>query len=59
MLAITLTVGSAKNGSSRAVAGSGMASMSDSLMRLPAADRRAVEAEAVLERAFVETCRSG
>ena len=32
MLAMTLTVGFVKNGSSRAVAGSGMASMSDSWM---------------------------
>ena len=32
MLAMTLTVGLAKNGSRRAVAGSGIASMSDSLM---------------------------
>ena len=52
------SVGTSVNGSRIAVAGSGIRSMSRLGDPLPAADRGAVEAEAVVERRLVERARS-
>ena len=54
MLAMTLTVGLAKNGSRRVVVGVGDGHHVGLVDAHPAANRRAVEAEAFLERALVE-----